>query len=253
MNAQLYDMIFRRKSFHLFRFFGSEKLSQDELSAIEKAWESFEPLYPEIKTAIRIVPASKVNFKRDAEYCVLIYSEQKENSLLNAGYLGEQLDLWLVSKGIGTLWFGIGKADKPEFDGLGFVIMIAIRKVSDPAMFRKDMFKSKRKQVTEIWDGATLGPAGIARVSPSACNSQPWYVKNETGTLTVYRYHKPGRIGLLTKATAAYFNRIDIGIFLCFLELCMEKEGIERKRTLFVDSGDEDALYIKVAEYQLAK
>ena len=40
----------------------------------------------DIRTAIRIVPAAKVNFKRDAEYCILIYSEKKDNYLMNAGY-----------------------------------------------------------------------------------------------------------------------------------------------------------------------
>ena len=32
--------------------------------------------------------------------------------LQNIGYLGEQLDLYLVSKNIGTLWFGIGKVEE---------------------------------------------------------------------------------------------------------------------------------------------
>ena len=35
--------------------------------------------------------------------------------------------------------------------------------------------------------GETLGVAEIARFAPSACNSQPWYVKNEGGALTVFR------------------------------------------------------------------
>ena len=67
MNPLYYDMIFKRKSFHLFR--GLEaKLSAEELSGIEEAFRTFEPLCPGIRTAFRIVPAEKVNFKRDAEY-----------------------------------------------------------------------------------------------------------------------------------------------------------------------------------------
>lgn len=68
-----YDMIFKRKSFHLFRNVGDEKITPAELTEIEKAYRDFAPLYPEIRTAIRIVPAQTVNFKRDAEYCILIY------------------------------------------------------------------------------------------------------------------------------------------------------------------------------------
>ncbi|MBR3750075.1 MAG: nitroreductase, partial [Firmicutes bacterium] len=128
MNTDNYQMIFKRKSFHLFRGVGSEKLTLQELKEIEAAYAGFESLYPDIRTAIRIVPAAKVNFKRDAEYCILLYSEKKDNYLMNAGYIGEQLDLYLVSRNIGTLWFGIGKPDIASCDGLAFVIMIAIRK-----------------------------------------------------------------------------------------------------------------------------
>ncbi len=118
MKKQFYDDIFKRKSFHLFRGVGSDKVSEEELKNIEKAYTEFESLYPEIRTAIRIVPSDKVNFKRDAEYCILIYSEKKDNYLMNAGYIGQQLDLYLVHHNIGSLWFGIGKPDIKEYEGL---------------------------------------------------------------------------------------------------------------------------------------
>lgn len=35
MNEKLYDMIYKRKSFHLFRNIGSQKLSSEELQDIE--------------------------------------------------------------------------------------------------------------------------------------------------------------------------------------------------------------------------
>ena len=47
---------------------GEECIARSELDAISEAWQGFERLLPEIRTAVRIVPASKVNFKRDAEY-----------------------------------------------------------------------------------------------------------------------------------------------------------------------------------------
>lgn len=250
MNAELYPMIFKRKSFHLFRNTGSGKIGQEELEGIRAAWEGFDRLYPDIRTAVRIVPAAKVNLKRDAEYCVMIYSEKKENCLMNAGYIGQQLDLYLVSQNIGSLWFGIGKPDEASWDGLDYVIMIAIRKIDDPALFRKDMFKAKRKPLPEIWEGDTLGIGEIARFSPSACNSQPWFVRNTDGLLTVFRYKKPGRIGIMSPAAASYFNRIDIGIFLCILELCMGEKKLSFSRELFPDTGDPE--YSRVAEYRVS-
>ena len=251
MNNDLYPMIFKRKSFHLFRCVGSETLGPEELKDIETAYAGFEALYPDIRTAIRIVPAKQVNFKRDAEYCILLYSEKKENYLMNAGYLGEQLDLYLVSRNIGTLWFGIGKPDLAGFDGMDFVIMIAIRKISDETKYRKDMFKSKRKPLEETWEGDTLGIAEIARFAPSACNSQPWFTRNENNTLTVYRYKKAGKRGIMPAAAVAYYNRIDIGIYLLFLELCLAKQGIAFSRRLFADDAADDVEYSKVAEYDL--
>ena len=241
-----YEMIFKRKSFHLFRGVGEDHLTPEELHDIDAAWRRFAPLYPETRTALRIVPAARVNFKRDAEYCILIYSEKKENYLMNVGYLGEQLDLWLTAHDIGSLWYGIGKPDETTCDGLDFVIMFAVHKVNDPAKFRQDLFRAKRRPTEEVWSGDDPGVADIARFAPSACNSQPWYVESRDGTLTVRRH--TSRRGIMPPHAAIYFNRIDIGIYLCFLELCLEKNGTVFERTLLPDDGAEKA---EVAVYRL--
>ena len=251
MKEQYYEAIFRRKSFHLFQNVGSDSLGSQELEEIRQAYAAFEPLIPEIRTALRIVPAEKVNFKRDAEYCLMLYSEKKDNYLMNAGYLGEQLDLYLVAHHIGSLWFGIGKPDEPEYQGMDFVIMIAIRKVNDDSKFRREMFKAKRKPLEETWVGEDPGVGEISRFAPSACNTQPWYVKNENGCLSVYRHRKPGRRGILPATAISYFNRIDIGIYLCFLEICMEHRQLPFQRTLFVDAGLDQELTL-VAKYTLS-
>lgn len=248
--TELYEAIFKRKSFHLFAGTGSDTLTPDELKEIEEAYRGFVRLYPGIRTEIRIIPAGNVNFKRDAEYCILIYSEKKDNYLTNVGYIGEQLDLWLAAHNIGSLWFGIGKPDTENYDGLDFVIMIAVRKVNDDTKFRKDMFKAKRKPISETWSGDGLGIAEIARFAPSACNTQPWYVKNEDGRLTVHRYKKPGKRGIMPAASVSYYNRIDIGIYLCILEICMQNKGVGYTREMFVDDGSDNE-YTKVAEYVL--
>ena len=61
MNQDLYPMIFKRRSFHLFRNTGREPIGPDELRGIEAAWDGFERLYPELRTAMRIVPASSAS------------------------------------------------------------------------------------------------------------------------------------------------------------------------------------------------
>ena len=238
MNKDLYDMIFKRKSFHLFRNIGNEHLSQDEIDDIEKEFLKFKPLVDDIKVKIRIV--KKESILRGQEYCILFYSEKKDNYLQNIGYLGEQLDLYLVSKNIGTLWFGIGKPDEKEYEGLDFVIMIAIAKVDSQDKFRKDMYKSKRKDLSEIWSGEYFKDiANIVRFTPSACNTQPWKVEAKENEIKVYRYRMAGKRGIMPKDRVIYYNQIDIGIFLCFLELCLEHNNVNYDKELFVEADHE--------------
>ena len=102
MDKKLYEMIFKRKSFHLFRNIGNEYITDNELKDIEEQFTKFKPLIDDINVKIKIVKES-TTCKREQEYCILFYSEKKDNYLQNIGYLGEQLDLYLVSKNIGTL------------------------------------------------------------------------------------------------------------------------------------------------------
>ena len=128
--------------------------------------------------------------------------------------------------------------------------MFSIRKISDGSKYRKDMFKSKRKSVEEIWEGEQIpGVTDIVRFAPSACNSQPWLVKND-GELLVYRYKKPGKKGIMPADKVSFYNCIDIGIFLCFLEICLEHQGIKYQRELFPDAGNDDEMALN-ARYRL--
>ena len=251
MDELLYRMIYKRKSFHIFK--DTDKLSTEDLQKIEAFIETLNPLVPDIKTKIRIVPAKETSCKRGQEYCILLYSEKKDNYLQNIGYLGEQIDLYLASINVGALWFGIGKVEEEQYNGLDFVIMIAIAKM-DENKFRKDMFKSKRKALDEIWQGIYSEDIGnIVRFAPSACNTQPWQVEADEKQLTIYRYKKPGRRGIMPAAKVAYYNRIDIGIFLYFLELCLKHEKIEFERTLYNDLSNDDIEKTMTAIYAINK
>lgn len=239
MDDVLYQMIFKRKSFHLFRNAGAESILEDELTDIQNAYRHFIPFYSEIRTGIRIVPCEETTCKRGEEYCILLYSEKKDGYLQNIGYLGEQLDLYLASKEIGALWFGIGKTEESLFQGMEFVIMIAVHKIDDASKFRRDMYKSKRKPLEEIWQGDILdGVTEIVRFAPSACNTQPWFVRN-SDELSVFRYQKPGKRGIMPTDKVSYYNQIDMGIFLCFMDLCLQHCRLSHKRELFHDDGSD--------------
>ena len=102
-----YKQIFKRKSFHIFK--DTDTLTSDEIQELKDFIKSVKPLNDEIKTEICIVPEKETTCKRGGEFCILFYSETKDEYLRNIGYMGEQIDLYLASQNIGALWFGIGK------------------------------------------------------------------------------------------------------------------------------------------------
>lgn len=248
--VDFYSQIFKRKSFHLFRNTG--KLSEEDINKLKAFIDTVIPLDSSIKTEIKIVPESQTTCKRGAEYCILFYSEKKSKYLNNIGYIGEQIDLYLASENIGALWYGIGKPKEKHFDGLEYVIMIAIAKMPED-QFRKDMYSSKRKPIEEIWLGDTLGVAEIARFAPSACNTQPWITENNGQELIVYRYKKPGKRGIMPINKVIYYNRIDIGIYLLILEICLTHEGYKCERMFYEDNGDNNTEKVMIAKYKYTK
>ena len=241
-----YKQIFKRKSFHLFR--DTDVMTEHDIRELEEFIGSVKPLHAEMKTEVRIVPENETTCKRGGQFCLLFYSENKDGYLQNVGYLGEQIDLYLASRNIGALWFGIGRPKEMQIGGLDFVIMISIAKMPEEK-FRKDVFKSKRKPLHEIWSGSTLGVAEIARFAPSACNTQPWMVENTGRDLMVYRIQQPGKRGIMPADKVQYYNRIDMGIFLFILESCLEHEGYAYDRTLFADTSDDSVVQTLIAKY----
>ena len=49
----------------------------------------------------------------------------------------------------------------------------------------------------------------------------------------------------------AHYNRIDIGIILCFLDLCLMKNDISFERSLFTDNAKDDCEEALTAKYTL--
>lgn len=75
-------------------------------------------------------------------------------------------------------------------------------------------------------------------------------MEHEKSTLKVYRYKKRGKRGIMPADKVTYYNQIDMGIFLCFLDLCLEHNGIDFECTHFVDNGSDKEKTI-VATYHL--
>ena len=243
-----YQELFKRKSFHF--FVGGEKTTENDLKLVTDFVKTVEPLYPDIKTLIKVVPEKETTCHRGADYCILFYSETKGDYLRNIGYIGEQIDLYLASLNLGVLWFGIGKTKEKNIDGLEYVIMIAFKRMP-VSSFRKDMFKSKRKAAEEIWSGEQMDIANIVRFTPSACNTQPWFVDNQSDTLSIYRYKKPGKRGIMPTDKVMFYNQIDVGIFLYILETCLKQKCIKYQRELIPDLNDSEIEKTLAAKYKI--
>lgn len=247
----LYEMIFKRKSFHLFKNTGNQTITKNELELIQKTYTNLSPLYANIKTKMEIVAGDMTTCQRGQEYCLLFYSEKKNNYLQNIGYIGQQLDLFLASMNIGSLWFGIGKPKIEMNKEMEFVIMLAIKKIDDETKFRKAMFKSKRKVLEDIWHGEYIeGVSNIVRFAPSACNLQPWLVEYHQSILKVYRFQIDHRKGIMPANKVTYYQRIDMGIFLCVLELCLKHCHLNYTRYLY-DDFEFDQQNALQAEYKI--
>lgn len=243
---ELYDMIFKRKSVR--RYDEALHLSESELAAVEARLKELKPLDADIELGYKIVRREQTSCKI-GEYCVLVYSEQKAGYLENVGYTLEQLDLWLASRDIGACWYGWGKTPEAELGSLKFVIMLAVGKCRAED-FRADYTKAKRKPLAEIWGGESfLDIASAVRYAPSACNSQAWRVKSCPNCIEVFRSRDIQ--ARLAKTLGKFYNKIDMGIFLCFLEAALEHESLGFERELIPEDDSREP--IPVAVYHIKK
>ena len=163
---------------------------------------------------MQIVPGDAVRFyfPWKAPQLIAFFSENKPGYLENAGFLLQQMDLWLQSRGLGVCWLGLGKPKNqvktPE--GMEFVILLAFGTPKE--VLSREKRKFNRKTMAEIsdWEDKKLE---CVRVAPSSTNSQPWYFTHEGETIHAFR----SEAGLLRHAMLGTMNRIDMGIALAHL------------------------------------
>jgi nitroreductase len=193
------------------RSYSSEPLSRAELAEIEDFSKTLVPLDSEIQTAMQIVPADSVRFyfPWKSPQLIAFFSENKPGYLENAGFMLQQMDLWLQSQGLGVCWLGLGKLKNQiqTPDGMEFVILLAFGTPKEALSREKRKFN--RKTMAEISDREDK-KLECVRVAPSSTNSQPWYFTHEGETIHAFR----SEAGLLRHAMLGTMNRIDMGIAL---------------------------------------
>lgn len=249
--SALYAAIFRRKSVRKYKM---TPLSSEKIANLKQYLGKIQPLDCSILTLFAVVNQNEVTdpFRIKAPHYLCLFSETKGPYLMNAGFLMQQVDLYLSALGLGSCWLGLARPNKevPTIeDGLHYVIMLAFGEADGP-VHRVSIDEFRRHELPEITDIPTENPhmADIlepVRLAPSASNTQPWHFTGSTSDLTVWRK----RPNLIQAALYSRMNQIDIGIALCHLWLAADNFG---KRTVFtLDAAEKRSGFSWMANVQI--
>lgn len=245
---ELYKYLDKRKSIR--KIDKNNLINDDDLKKIKLLIDDLVPLFKEYIVRCELVKSDQTTSKI-GEYNLLIYStkpnSKNTNHLLNIGYMFEQLDLKLASINIGCCWLGLPKP-KSNYKNDEYIIMLGLSKIKEEDL-RKSKDEFNRKKISDIWDGSFNEDVIYkASLAPSACNSQSWKVKIENNNLLVYRDKNVKTI--IPRSFRSFFNSIDLGIYLCFLEIALIYNNIKFDREIINNEMDKESL-ILIARYKI--
>ena len=212
----LKETIYKRQSI---RKYDEASLTEEALDEIRQFIHSARVLNPDIDWSYDIVGRDNVRTLQrfNAPHYLLMFSQVKDNYLQNIGFIFQQVDLFLQSKGIGSCWVGAGSPkDYENPKGQKFIILLAFGKPQ--GRLYRESTEFQRKIICEISDqrDSKLMPA---RLAPSAANTQTWYfTHNDDGSYNLYRNKR--KIRLNKKMDA--WNQIDMGIALAHIYVANE-------------------------------
>ena len=228
---ELYDYISTRKST---RKYDTTPFDEDTMLQILQYAENLKPLYPDIRVKYETVNEVSGLMSAKAPCYFLISSEIKNGYLENAGFMFQQMSLYLSSRGFGSCWIGMAKPTTEVETQLPFVIALAFGKAADSPY--RALSEYKRKSLSNISSGSDERIES-ARLAPSAINNQNWFFAANNGNIDVFC--KKSVMAMFAKT-----NRIDIGIALCHLFVATEHFG---KDFVFAnETGKEKKGYIYI-------
>ena len=238
---ELKEYIYRRKST---RSYKKEPVDEETLQKIEDFIGGMKPLLPDVRYRCRLLPGGQVRSVLPwvPAHAAAIYTEDKKGALENAGFLLQQLDLYVQSLGLGACWLGMGSLppEKRREDGLELAMLLVFGVPKGEAL-RPGAADFRRKPMALIADRMDT-KLECARLAPSSVNSQPWYFLHGVGAIHVYC----ALSGAFRKAVSR-FNHIDMGIALCHLYL----ENEQTFRFFYAPDAPEQAGYAYIGSVQL--
>jgi hypothetical protein len=174
---------------------------------------------------------------------LMMTSEESDGYLENAGFILQQVDLFLSSKGFGSCYVGMALPSKEarKMSELKFVIFMAFGRPEEP-LHRTEPSQFRRKDMEEIIDiselledidsiDAMTDLLESVRRAPSATNSQPWFLVSGKDKLDFYCV----KTGFIKSIGYRKMNKIDMGIALCHFALAAAHAG---KKYRFLCDGE---------------
>ena len=202
-------------------------LSETEIIQILSYADSIKSILPGLKLKVRVIGPNDVKAIRGwrAPHYLAIYANADDASIVNVGYVYEQVVIYLTSIGLGTCWANsVSPKDSKEMEGLKWVATIAFGKEKNDQPWRNDLAQIKRKDMSGISDqnDKKLEPA---RIAPSAMNNQPWRFTHSNGKIHAYCV-----VQSFLKKWMTAMNRIDMGIALANLKVSSESFTFEMQK-----------------------
>lgn len=238
MLEHAHDVIRKRKSI---RKYDMEPLDAGTLEIVATQIKALRPLFPNIDYAVEIANKTKGLFNVKAPHYLLFSSQIADGAYENIGFIGQQMDLFFASMGIGACWLGASKPMQdtkitaPEDSTLSLVICMAFGQPAQPLYRTLQQFK--RKPLHAISQGHDKR-LEAARLAPSAINGQNWYFVAEGDKIYCYRKK-------LNPIQALIYDKmvdIDMGIAICHIaaesaDFCFIKETNAPERSGYVYMG----------------
>lgn len=222
----IYEAIFNRRSI---RKFSMEPVGEDVLDKIRKFIGIISPLDGTSRVEFEILQCfgkkEKVKglWKVDAPYYLLVYCEDNAAAYRNAGYMAEQIVLYMTSKQLGTCYLGATKVGAAEKDGLKQLLVIGFGR-AEGTLYR-DAEEAHRMSFNTLCaykdePGENLKKIlKAARLAPSSFNSQPWRFVVYADRVYVFAKKEAFR----QPKMAAAMRDFNMGIMLSHIMLAAEE------------------------------
>lgn len=217
----LYEAIFVRKSIRKYKM---KALDESILNDIMNFAGSLRMLYEGISVEYKIVDSinEPINFKGPfsfkAPYYLVLFSTKEEGYCYNAGYLLEQISLYLTTKGIGSCYLGMAKPKKGKLEVLDHEYVMTLAFGEGEQEIYRTVDNAKRLPIEDIAiykENISRNVKAImqaVRMSPSSMNSQPW-------KFVVYdnRIHIFNKKQIFKTTALKEVQEVDIGICIAHL------------------------------------